>query len=103
VSCFSDCRSLNEIIFEGDCNLKRIDKEAFRWSGLKSIRIPSTVEFIGESCFSDCSLNEVTFEGKVEIGSHAFRDCPLKNVKVPVGVELEYSFGNDCIIEYVGQ
>jgi hypothetical protein len=43
-SCFSSSRSLKEVIFESECNLKRISKAAFRNCGLKSIRIPSLVE-----------------------------------------------------------
>jgi hypothetical protein len=66
--CFYQCESLKEVIFESGCNLKRIEKWAFRLSGLKSIRIPSKVEFIGEECFSHCkSLNEVIFEGGCDI------------------------------------
>jgi hypothetical protein len=36
------------VIFESDCNLSRIDRNAFCQSGLKSIQIPMKVEFIGD-------------------------------------------------------
>jgi hypothetical protein len=89
--CFSRCESLNEAIFESGCNLKRIEKWAFRFSGLNSIRIPSKVEFIGEYCFSRCrSLTEVIFEGEAVISPDAFFDSPVEVVKVPAGGKLNY-------------
>jgi hypothetical protein len=88
--------------FEEGCNLKRIEKSTFWNSGLKSIRIPKSVEFLGENCFSKCkSLIEVIFTGELEIGPNAFAQSPVKNVKVPVGVKLHHSFDEDCIIEFV--
>jgi serine/threonine protein kinase len=90
------------VIFEKDSKLKRIDEEAFNSTGLKSVRIPATVEFIGEGCFCECkSLSGVIFEGNVEIGKDAFDECPVKDVKVPVGIKLNYPFAKDCRIEYV--
>jgi putative transposon-encoded protein len=55
-SCFVNCHSLSEVIFENDSNLKRIDEDAFSISiprssdVLKSVRIPATVEFIFCCC-----------------------------------------------------
>jgi hypothetical protein len=50
--------------------LSRIEKEAFRETGLVEIILPSSVEFLGESCFSLCrSLSSVTFEsGSILLG-----------------------------------
>jgi hypothetical protein len=102
--CFSGCKSLNEVIFESGCNLKRIEPNGFVGSGLKSIRIPSKVEFIGAYCFAGCkSLNEIIIEGEVEIGNSAFQYSPVRLVKVAVGVRLNYSFDKHCRIEYVGK
>jgi hypothetical protein len=102
--CFVECKSLDEVIFESGCNLKRIEKGTFSRSGLKSIRIPSTVEFIGEECFSRCKfLKEVIFEGKSVISPRAFSGSRVKVVMVPVGVKLNFAFDKDCIIEFVAK
>jgi hypothetical protein len=51
------------VIFESGSRLSRIEKEVFRGTGLIEIVIPSSVEFLGERCFSECeSLSSVTFE-----------------------------------------
>jgi hypothetical protein len=66
--CFSWCESMIEVIFEDECDLKRIDEFTFSCSGLKSIQIPKSVEFIGEYCFSEChSLIEVIFEYECDL------------------------------------
>jgi hypothetical protein len=70
---------------------------AFAHSGIKSIRIPNSVENIGAGCFGGCqSLWEVVFEGSPSIEIGAFSDCPLKCVKVAKGVILERNFHNFC-------
>jgi hypothetical protein len=100
--CFCWCQFLCEVVFEDGCTLKQIAESAFALSGLKSIRIPESVEFLGKGCFAKCeSLSEVIFTGEVNIVSDAFRLSPVKNVKIPFGVKLNYSFGEDCIIEFV--
>jgi hypothetical protein len=90
-SSFSRYESLREVIFESDCNLKRIEKDAFRYSKLKSIRIPSKVEFIGEECFAHGSMIEVVFEGDCnlkQIEKRAFRYSKLKSIRIPSKVEF---------------
>jgi hypothetical protein len=43
--------------------LSRIEVEAFIGTGLLKIRLPSSIEVLGEGCFSYCeSLSLVTFE-----------------------------------------
>jgi hypothetical protein len=42
--CFARCKSLNDVIFEDDSLLKRIEKEAFIETVVKSIRIPSNTQ-----------------------------------------------------------
>jgi hypothetical protein len=101
ISCFSECTSLIEVIFEEGCNLKRIDEYAFSHSGLKSIRIPKSVEFVGKSCFSSCNSLEVILAGGVQIEADAFGLSPVRNVKIPVGVKLNYRFRQDCTIEFI--
>ena len=75
-SCFRNS-SLSRVTFGSGSVLKRIGKEAF--SGcreLKEIKIPASVEEIGEGCFGNCSsLSRVTFgSGSVlkRIGNSAF-------------------------------
>jgi hypothetical protein len=79
--------SLMEVIFENGCKLKRIDKDCFSFSGLKSVRIPGQVEFIGMRCFSCCkSLTQVIFETPSslrEIGQGAFIGSAAVSVEIP--------------------
>jgi hypothetical protein len=114
--CFSSCESLCEVTFESGCQLKELGKSAFYESGIKSIRIPSSIEVIGEACFSHCkSLCEVTFEsgcqlkelGKSgsklkEIHTHSFPEG-IECIKLPVGFAVEYSWPENCRIDYYDQ
>lgn len=64
----------------------RIGPEAFRNSGIKSVRLPSSVEIIDDAAFSDCGLlASVAFSnGLNEIGAGAFENCTsLSNVALP--------------------
>lgn len=70
---------------------------------MMSVRIPSSIEFIGASAFGNCTnLSEVIFdeESKVEyIGGYAFSDCDsLKNIKLPDSVR----FIGECAFSYTG-
>ena len=64
-----------------------IDTESFSdCDELASIRIPSSVEFIAERTFENCTaLNSVVFEGSPEIAVNAFIDSP--------NIESVYSIG----------
>jgi hypothetical protein len=67
--------------FESGWKLSRIEKRAFRETGLVEMILPASVEFLGEECFSDCrSLSSVTFEQK----SRLPRVCPNTFMGVPV-------------------
>jgi hypothetical protein len=80
--------------------LKEIGDYDFCGSGIKTIRIPSSVENIGESCFRVCKfLSEVTLRSSPSIGERAFEGCPLRNVNVAKGVILKYDFPKDCEIK----
>jgi hypothetical protein len=52
-SCFSQA-VIEEIMFENESRLRRIEPFCFEDCSLKPIRIPRTVESLGESCFEDC-------------------------------------------------
>jgi predicted metal-binding protein len=45
-NCFSRCKSLSSVTFESNSRLTRIESEAFSFSSLQSILIPSTILFI---------------------------------------------------------
>ena len=54
-----------------------VDAESFKYcKGLKFVRIPGSVERIGERAFEGCSsIDWITFEGSPEIGLNAFGGC----------------------------
>jgi hypothetical protein len=90
---------------------------------LKTIRIPSNVEFIGKKCFCECrSFWEIAFEygakvwrldkGVVEpwnntipgpvgfIEEFCFEKCRLKCIKLAKGIKPDCDVPDDCRIEY---
>jgi hypothetical protein len=85
-------RELQTIIFEPNSQLTRLEEMTF--AGLchiHSISIPSSVEFLEEGCFRDCTgLVQITFESPsklVRIGSFAFSGCCLLTVaRIPATV-----------------
>jgi hypothetical protein len=86
--CFRECKSLHEVTFESQSELKEIDQSAFYGSGLSgSIRIPNSVEKLGEKCFFWCkSLREVTFESGSklkEIGRYCFCVTGVREIEIP--------------------
>ena len=81
--------------------------EAFVFKGcsnLQSVKLPETVEWLGESSFHDCSsLKELTIPAATtEVQLNAFTGCTsMKNVKMNDGVEiltLMYSY-NDPVYD----
>ena len=90
--------------------VKRIQASAFSGSNIQSVYIPGTVETIGDSAFSGCSLLETVkmMEGVKSIGARAFESCrSLKEVNLPVSVESlgEILFpdnGEDMPVNYGG-
>jgi hypothetical protein len=87
--CFLSCTSLLSISFETNCELTRIESNAFySCSSLKSITIPRHVQILGSDCFSSCnSLSSISFETNCEltrIESNAFCCCSsLKSITIP--------------------
>lgn len=69
-------------------------------SNLQSVKLPETVEWLGESSFHDCSsLKELTIPAATtEVQLNAFTGCTsMKNVTMNDGVEiltLSYSYNN---------
>jgi len=83
------------VSFNSGSQLKIIDINAFSYSSLTTINIPSNVEEIGNSAFNRCtSLTSVTIGSSVEsIGSSAFRDCiGLTEISIPNSVKSIESY-----------
>lgn len=78
-------------------SLKRIDDHAFQYFGLaldknsiglRSIEIPDSVEYIGESAFQgNKNLKHATLSKNLKkIEPHSFEDCGLVSLEIPEGV-----------------
>lgn len=64
---------------------------AFSGCNMKSIKLPESLEKIGEYCFNSCpNLESITIPGKVkEIKRNCFYDCDkLKDIKLPEGMSF---------------
>jgi hypothetical protein len=87
-------RFLFAVAFESGSSLRvLLDEAVARCKGLRSICIPSSVEFIGEECFGDCTdLAVMTFEPDSRIrwlGNNVFQDCRnLQFADIPQQLEL---------------
>lgn len=57
---FHECKSLQEVNFEGESQLISIGKNAFNKSSLKKIFIPQNVDKIGDCCFAETFINSIT-------------------------------------------
>jgi hypothetical protein len=98
-SCFASLECLEEVIFENESKLRRIDRSAlFGCASLMRILLPASLSEIGEFAFTycigleDCSIQETAM--LVEIGREAFmKCCSLRSFYVPKNVER---IGKDC-------
>lgn len=110
-SLFANCRELKEVTINAT-NLVSVDKQAFEGCPFASIRLPDSVETIGEYAFNLCtnleslkipqatktiansafyccySLREIIFNNQLEtIGDYAFGQCSLTSVSLPDSVK----------------
>lgn len=88
-------------------NVKKIGKYAFRYSQcMKTVRIPGTVQIIGDHAFDGCNalLDIKIDEGVKEIGAYAFSFMEtLKSIEIPDSVEVigDSAFGYCSNLEEV--
>jgi hypothetical protein len=78
--CFGYCKWLISVTFESVSRLKRIEKHAFRETGIIGIIVPRSVKVLAGDCFSFCrSLLTVTIENgstlRVGKGDSCFGGC----------------------------
>jgi hypothetical protein len=89
---FSECESLESVVFQTGSVLQKIGEDAFQLSRLKNLVIPALVEVIAKITFFGCdSLESMTFEsgsGLREIGESAFVASRLKSIGIPASVEV---------------
>lgn len=64
--------------------LKEIEPYVFCATGLKKIKLPSSLQSIGESAFAGCGQLSVVTGGEnvTYMGPQAFEQCPIKNVVI---------------------
>ena len=75
-------------------SVKRIEDEAFKYSSLTSLHIPSSVSYIGKNIISGTrNLTEITFDGSAEISDRAFSNAQnLKKVSISGNVSKMGSY-----------
>ena len=77
--------SLNEVVLPS--TLRKIGDGAFRGTQLTRLTLPEGVTEIGYEAFSYSSLNEVVLPSTLtKIGAYAFRGTQLKNVTLPTSI-----------------
>jgi hypothetical protein len=78
-SCFVNCKSLREVIFEDGSQLERIEGWAFTSANFSTIIIPANVIYVGDECFAgNESLKEVIFEPSdkpLKLGKMCYDRC----------------------------
>ena len=101
---FYNDRALADVSFnEG---LKTIGEEAFRSSGVRSVKLPSTMTDMGRWTFSSCgSLKDAEISGSdLTVGYCSFEYCyALESVVIGSGVKTvdSYAFNNNTAIKTV--
>lgn len=85
---FESCSSLREVKLPN--TIEKLDRKAFKRSGIIKMWMPDSLRVIAEACFKDCErLNRVHFSNNLDvIGRQAFDNCnhlesvELMNTKV---------------------
>jgi len=100
---FSNQKNLASVTLPS--TLTHINSLAFSNSGLRTVRIPNSVVFIGLHAFMDCvNLTDANIPAGIKIiGLEAFRNCKaLSNVTIPASIksikwETDYNY-NDSFL-----
>ena len=100
---FYNCANLKYVQIPN--GLKTIGEYAFYGSGLKSIKIPQSIERIDTRAFGD-GLEEIIFDGglKADIDPYAFDKKNIKRVIIPKGKKEEFArlgISSDKLLEKV--
>lgn len=108
VAAFSECESLQSVVFESGSHLTVLEGNAFGYSGIEEIVIPEGVQSIGAYAFSHCeSLISATIPASVtNIGNSAFTSClALQSITFAEGSLLEeigsYAFSRTSALEEI--
>ena len=92
---FNNISTLASVAFEANSTLQTIGDDCFSGSGLQSITIPASVETIGTRAFKNCSnLQTVAFANGTlleNIGSESFYNTGITSITIPASVENIYS------------
>lgn len=85
---FWGCTELKNVIFSGNSQLKRIERETFNTCRkLSTITFPNSLTFIGDHAFESsglCSINGG--ESIITIDDAAFKNCPFSEINIPNSV-----------------
>ena len=76
-NCFTSCGNETKLVVP-ETSLK-IEREAFRWSGITEIENSEDIKELGSQAFSGSKIGDVNLNGLTSIPSSAFSDC--KNLK----------------------
>jgi hypothetical protein len=89
--CFRDQTVLDEVQCEAGSRLRRIEREVFRESGLRSLLIPASTEFVDGSALICRKL----FRVDIEVGNQRLvtDSCFIRSFD---GLELIRYFGRNC-------
>ena len=95
------------ITFEHGVKLTKIAAHAFASSGLISVTIPDSVNYIDDNAYRDClSLQTVTFGAakNLQVHANAFYNTAISSLYIPANLEYvgEYAFiGLENLKEYI--
>ncbi len=85
ISSFEGTKALAEIDLPETLTI--IDDRAFHGSGIKSVTLPKSLEYLLEGVFDESGVVSAVIDGKNLLLSWAFRDCPyLETVEIRNGV-----------------
>ena len=92
-SAFFNCRNLEKIngMDSATSNLQKIESGAFYGIGAKSIHIPDSLKYLGDSSFANSQLESVTWGPNIKldhIGNSTFANTKLRSIHIPDSVKV---------------